>query len=104
MNSSLLLSITTYVFGLAAFLYFASLIFKKELPGALAWWTSIIAVCFNTSGVIMRWVESYRMGIGHAPLSNMYESLVFFALTIGCIYIIIEKKYKASCLPILKLL
>ena len=44
----------------------------------------------------MRWVESYELGIGHAPLSNMYESLVFFALTIGIIYLFIEKRYQNS--------
>ena len=41
----------------------------------------------------MRWAESYKMGIGHAPLSNMYESLVFFAWTIMLIYLIIERRY-----------
>jgi len=41
-------------------------------------------------------VESYRLGIGHAPLSNMYESLVFFSFTIGIIYLVIERKYKTS--------
>jgi len=42
----------------------------------------------------MRWVESYRLGIGHAPLSNMYESLVFFAWTIVIIYLVLERRYK----------
>ncbi len=41
----------------------------------------------------MRWVESYRLGIGHAPLSNMYESLVFFSWTIVVIYLIVERRY-----------
>ncbi len=34
------------------------------------------------------------MGIGHAPLSNLYESLVFFAWTAGVIYLFVEFKYK----------
>ena len=34
------------------------------------------------------------MGIGHAPLSNLYESLVFFAWTAGVIYLFVELKYK----------
>jgi cytochrome c-type biogenesis protein CcsB len=42
----------------------------------------------------MRWVESYSLGIAHAPLSNLYESLVFFSLTIIIVYLVIEKKYK----------
>jgi cytochrome c-type biogenesis protein CcsB len=40
----------------------------------------------------MRWVESYRLGIGHAPFSNLYESLIFFAWTIALIYLFIERR------------
>ncbi|MBW2437055.1 MAG: c-type cytochrome biogenesis protein CcsB [Deltaproteobacteria bacterium] len=40
----------------------------------------------------MRWVGSYQLGIGHAPFSNLYESLVFFAWVIVLIYLIIERK------------
>ena len=35
-----------------------------------------------------RWIESYRLGFGHAPLSNMYESLVFFSWCITLIYLL----------------
>ena len=94
MNSSNLLSITTFVYGLAAFLYIASWVFKKQLPGRLATWTAIIGVAGNTAGIILRWVESYQLGIGHAPLSNLYESLIFFSWTIALIYLIIEHRYK----------
>jgi cytochrome c-type biogenesis protein CcsB len=93
MNSSFLLSITTFIYGLAAFLYIAFWVFKKPLPGRLATWTVFLAVICNTIGIIMRWVESYRLGIGHAPLSNLYESLIFFSWTIAVVYLVIEKKY-----------
>ncbi|MBW1837005.1 MAG: c-type cytochrome biogenesis protein CcsB [Deltaproteobacteria bacterium] len=94
MSSSYLLSIVTFVYGLAALLYIVSWIFKKPLPGKIATWTTLAGVAGNTIGMIMRWVESYRMGIGHAPLSNMYESLVFFSWTIAVIYLVIERSYK----------
>ncbi len=93
MNSSFLLSITTFIYGLAAFLYMAFWVFKKPLPGRLATWTAFLGVIGNTMGIIMRWVESYRLGIGHAPLSNLYESLIFFSWTIAVVYLVIEKKY-----------
>ncbi len=95
MNSSNLLSIVTFVYGLAAFLYIASWVFKKPLPGRLATWTAILGAVGNAGGMIMRWVESYRLGIGHAPLSNMYESLVFFSWTIVLIYLVIERRYES---------
>jgi cytochrome c-type biogenesis protein CcsB len=100
MNSSVLLSITTFIYGLAAFLYIASWVFKKPLSGKLAFWTALIGVAGNTAGIIMRWVESYSLGIGHAPLSNMYESLVFFSWTIVIIYLVIERQYKNAVIGV----
>jgi len=94
MNSSYLLSLTTFIYGLTAFLYITAWVFKKPFFGRLATWTAIIGVAGNTAGIIMRWVESYQMGIGHAPLSNLYESLVFFSWTIAVFYLVIEKTYK----------
>ena len=94
MNSSYVLSVVTFIYGLAAFFYVASWIFKKLLPARLATWTVFLAVIGNTIGIAMRWVESYRMGIGHAPLSNLYESLIFFAWTIAVVHLVIEKKYE----------
>jgi cytochrome c-type biogenesis protein CcsB len=79
---------------LAAFLYIAAWVFKKEQPARWGTWTALIGVAGNTAGIIIRWVESYRLGIGHAPLSNLYESLIFFAWTIVVVYLVIERKYK----------
>ena len=96
MDSSYLLSIITFVYALAAFLYIAAWVFKGDWPGRLATGVSILALIGNTAGMIMRWVESYQMEIGHAPLSNLYESLVFFAWTIIIIYLYIEFRYKTK--------
>ncbi len=94
MSSSHLLSISTFVFALAAFFYMAALIFKKPRLTLPARWIVLAAVLVTTAGLLLRWVESYQMGIGHAPLSNLYESLVFFAWTAGVIYLFVEFKYK----------
>ncbi len=94
MSSSHLLSISTFVFALAALFYMAALIFKTPRLTLPARWTVVAAVAITTAGLLLRWVESYQMGIGHAPLSNLYESLVFFAWTAGVIYLFVEFKYK----------
>jgi cytochrome c-type biogenesis protein CcsB len=96
MNSSQLLSLVTLAYGLAATFYAASWVFKKTTPAKLARWFAIVGVVLNVAGFAMRWKESYAIGYGHAPLSNMYESLVFFALTIGVIYLFIETRYKTT--------
>ena len=41
-------------------------------------------------------METYQQGIGHIPLSNMYESLIFFALSIAVVYLVIEHLYKTK--------
>jgi len=94
MNSSNILSITTFVYGLAGFCYIYAWVFKKPSVGKAGTWVAILGLAGNTAGIALRWVESYQLGIGHAPLSNLYESLVFFAITIILIYLFIERKYK----------
>ena len=94
MNSSLILSVTTFVYGFSAFLYIMAWVFKKPGPETMAVWVAIGGVVGNTAGIVLRWVESYSLGIGHAPLSNLYESLVFFAWSIAVIYLFVERKVK----------
>jgi len=93
MNSSLTLSITTFVYGFSAFLYLVALVFRRQTPGVLGTWVALLGLIGNTAGIVMRWAESYQMGFGHAPLSNLYESLVFFAWTITLLYLFIERRY-----------
>jgi cytochrome c-type biogenesis protein CcsB len=94
MNSSGVLSIITFVYGLAGFCYIFAWIFKKPTVSKAATWVALIGLAGNIVGIVMRWVESYQLGFGHAPLSNLYESLVFFAGTIVLIYLVIERKYR----------
>lgn len=94
MNSSLTLSITTFVYGLAAFGYLVSFIFRKDMMGRLAYWITIAGGIGNFAGFFMRWVESYQMGIGHAPLSNLYESLVFFACVLVVFHLFLDWRYR----------
>lgn len=91
--NSLILSIVTFVYGLAGALYLFAWIFRKALPGRIATGVAVAALIGNLAGLILRWVESYSIGYGHAPLTNLYESLTFFALTIAVIYLVIEWRY-----------
>jgi cytochrome c-type biogenesis protein CcsB len=91
-----IISIVTFVYGLAGALYLAAWVFRQELPGKLATWVTWAAWLGNTAAIVLRWYESYQVaeGYGHAPLSNLYESLVFFAWSIGILYLVIERRYK----------
>jgi cytochrome c-type biogenesis protein CcsB len=94
MTSSLSFSITTFIYGSAACAYICGWIFKKNFMNQSGTYLTILAFICNSVGIILRWIESYEMGIGHAPLSNLYESLVFFSWTIAIIYLNIEFRYK----------
>jgi cytochrome c-type biogenesis protein CcsB len=96
MTNSLILSIVTFVYGAAAVFYIFGMIFHKENAGRIASWIMLAAWLGNTAGIIFRWIESYHVsgGHGYAPLSNMYESMVFFGWTIGGIYLAVEYLYK----------
>ena len=94
MNSSLILSYTTFIYVLAAVFYIASFSFRKELLAKFGMAVLIIGFAANTGGILLRWIESYQLGYGHAPFSNMYESLVFFSWTVAALYIFVEFKYK----------
>jgi ABC-type transport system involved in cytochrome c biogenesis permease subunit len=37
---------------------------------------AVVAFGLQTAALLLRWVYSYRAGFGHAPVSNLYESLV----------------------------
>lgn len=93
-NSSLLLGLITFAYFGAALAYLCLLVFKKQLFGALGFWVTLITAVVHTAAIILRWLESYQMGIGHAPFSNLYESLVFFAWTIAVVYLMLEYIYK----------
>jgi len=94
--SNLLLNISLFTYLGSTILYLAYFIFRSPMLGLGGTIATIGGFIVQTSGIIRRWVESYQMGpnMGHAPLSNMYESLVFFAWSIALIYIFLEYRSK----------
>lgn len=94
MNSSQLLGVSTLGFLLASVLYIGALIFRTKTASLVASILTLLTFLVLTGGIGLRWYESYQMGFGHAPLSNMYESLVFFAWSIVIFYLVLEFKFK----------
>ena len=93
MSSSLLLSLVTFVYLVAALAYGTGWLFRRSVLSRGAAWVSWLGVGLHGAGMLVRWVESYRMGFGHAPLSNFYESLVFGAWAVVLIYVCMEARY-----------
>jgi cytochrome c-type biogenesis protein CcsB len=103
MNSSYLLSLVTFGYFLAALAYLLFAVFKTNFFGRAGTVLTIVVWVVNTVAIIVRWVESYQMGIGHAPFSNLYESLIFFAWTIAFIYLWIEFKTRIKTIGVFTL-
>jgi cytochrome c-type biogenesis protein CcsB len=94
MTNSLLFGISTFVYFFAMVLYISYLAFRSEVLGKVATLSLLGGVVVETAAIGFRWYESYAMGIGRAPLTNMYESLAFFAWTIALTYLLLERKFK----------
>ncbi|HMZ29417.1 MAG TPA: c-type cytochrome biogenesis protein CcsB, partial [Thauera aminoaromatica] len=65
--------------------------FAERTGSALTW----IAAVMGTTGLFVRWYESYLLGpeIGHIPISNLYEVFVLFALMTALLYLYYEGRY-----------
>jgi cytochrome c-type biogenesis protein CcsB len=103
MSSSFLLSVVTFVYLLAALGYGAGWLFRFNACSKAATWVSWFGVGLHGAGMVLRWVESYRIGFGHAPLSNFYESLVFGAWSVVLIYMFMETRYRSKELGVFPL-
>ena len=95
MDSSQLFGITMLAYLLSAAFYLGLLIFKQPRAGQIGMLLALAGVVVQTAAIGLRWYESYQLGHGHAPLTNMYESLVFFAWCTTLLYLYLEYRYKA---------
>ncbi|MDR0457418.1 MAG: cytochrome c biogenesis protein CcsA, partial [Burkholderiaceae bacterium] len=74
--------------------------------GAAAAWEGIgsklawVAVAAALVGTFVRWYESYQMGpgVGHIPVSNLYEVFVLFCWLTALFYLYYEARYQTRAL------
>lgn len=93
-DSVTLISYVTFIFGISALFYAIGWIFKSKTANLLGTSAMAAATAGNAAGFVLRWVETYQVGYGHVPLASLYESLIFFSLTIGIIYLFVEYRYR----------
>jgi len=94
MTSSLLFNITTFAYLISMLCFFIHVATRNREAGAAGSYSAYAGLLVQTVAILLRWKESYDMGMGHAPLSNLYESVVFFAWTIILIFAIVDMKYR----------
>ncbi|GFO60919.1 c-type cytochrome biogenesis protein CcsB [Geomonas silvestris] len=94
MSSSMLFNITMVTYMVSTCIFFAFLASKAKAVGLAGTYAALFGFVAQTAAIALRWKESYDQGHGHAPLSNLYESVVFFSWTIILIFLIIDFRYK----------
>jgi len=73
---------------------------RNRMLGTLSTSLLIIGLLIHSGGLVVRWLETHQTGYGYVPLSNMYESLIFFSWTIVLIYLILEFKYQQKIIGV----
>jgi cytochrome c-type biogenesis protein CcsB len=92
-SSQTFFSISMILYLLCCLGYLLVAASRNKMIGTLT--TSLLGtgLLVHSGGLVLRWVETHQTGYGYVPLSNMYESLIFFSWTIIFVYIILEFKY-----------
>jgi cytochrome c-type biogenesis protein CcsB len=94
MSSSILFNAATLSYLVSMVIFFIFLGSRNKTVGLSGSIAAYFGFVVQTAAIALRWKESYDLGHGHAPLSNLYESVVFFAWTIILIFALIDYKYK----------
>jgi cytochrome c-type biogenesis protein CcsB len=98
---------SSFLFNISMAIYLISflgyLVFTASRNKSVGKSTSLLLVTglvFHSLGLVLRWRETHQTGYGYVPLSNMYESLIFFSWTIVLVYLILEWKYKQKIIGV----
>lgn len=90
MSYTAILSWVTFIYFASFVFYLFRMILDRKIWGRLASIAAWAGLAAHTVALLLRWKASYDMGIGRIPLSNLYESMIFFAWAIIGLYLIIE--------------
>jgi len=100
MTHTTILSYVTFIYFISFVLYLFKMILQKDFWGRIASFAAGLGFFTHTLAFILRWKVSHDMGFGHAPLTNLYESLIFFAWSIIFLYLAVEWRIKSKSLGV----
>ena len=90
------------LFFMSTIFYWISMVARGEgatmsLIGSRLVW---VAVAMALIGTLVRWYESYLVGVdvGHIPVSNLYEVFVMFCWMTAAFYLYYEEQYRTRAL------
>ncbi len=100
MDSNFFFNVTTFGYFAAMVIYIAYIVTRSSSVALVAKLVAVGGFVANTLAIGLRWYESYQLlGVdGRAPLTNLYESVVFFAWSILLIFLLVDWKYKQAAM------
>jgi len=101
MDESKLVGICIFVYLSSWVSYLVHVAFRKKIAGVAGDLLVLSGILLQALAIGLRWWESHRLGIGHAPLSNLYESMVFFSWTTALIYLLAARRMRTRILGII---
>jgi cytochrome c-type biogenesis protein CcsB len=106
MTSAYLFNFVTVAYFVAMVLFIIHIVSRSPLLGLIATLAAWAGFSLNTAAIGLRWSESYRIlgDNGRIPLSNLYESVVFFAWAIVLIYLLFDLKYRQRSIGVFVML
>jgi len=87
-----ILSVVTFFYLFLCIMHILYFVLRKEKIVSFIWIALWINLGLHALGLALRWTESYRLGMGHAPFSNMYESLIFYAWSLSLLMVLFRKR------------
>jgi len=90
MNESTIFTLSFSLYIGSALFYLAFLYSKRKAMARTGFILALLGLVLHTLALVLRTVQS-----GHAPFTNMYESLSFLAWATVLAYLIIEWKFQA---------
>jgi len=99
-SSQTLFSISMAIYLICSLGYLIFATFQHKRVGTISTALLTFGLFLHSAGLIFRWVETHQTGYGYVPLSNMYESLIFFSWTIILVYLILEFKYQQKIIGV----
>ncbi|SDC54525.1 cytochrome c-type biogenesis protein CcsB [Cupriavidus sp. YR651] len=75
---------------------------RVTAAGRLSMW---VALGLATCAWVVRWYESYQIGagMGHIPVSNLYEVFVVFIILTGVMMLYVEDRYRSDGMTVFTL-
>lgn len=94
MINQIILSIVSFLYIMCSALYFSNLFLKVKTIEKTASLITRFTFVIHTAAFVIRWIETYRMGLGHLHIVTLYESLSFIAWAIIGGYLITEMIFR----------